>query len=174
MATYYLETDLEKIKQLALLRKEENAHFRTFLKNRNGQKIDLLVHRLNEAIAPRIDCTACGQCCRSLSPCLTGDDLKNLTRATRLPVEEVVANYTETDADGLSLKKLPCSFLTGNQCTIYQYRPQACASFPHLHKPDFQSRLRRTIENYAICPIIFNVLEHLKSEMGFEPASREE
>ncbi len=100
METYYLETDLEKIKQLALLRQEENLKFRTFLKNRNGHKIDLLVHRLNEQIAPRIDCTACGNCCRILSPCLTKEDLKHLTEATRLSVEDVIVSYTETDADG--------------------------------------------------------------------------
>jgi Fe-S-cluster containining protein len=168
MPGYHLETDLEKIRELGHLREDENYRFRTFLKNRNAHKIDLLVHRLNEEIAPRIDCTACGNCCRQLSPCLTKEDLKHLTEATRLSVEEVIATYTETDDDGPSFKHLPCSFLKDNKCSIYQHRPETCASFPHLHKSNFNSRSRQAIENYSICPIIFNVLERLKVEMRFE------
>jgi Fe-S-cluster containining protein len=168
MSGYHLETDLEKIRELGHLREDENQRFRAFLKNRNTHKLDLLVHRLNEEIAPHIDCTACGNCCRSLSPYLTKDDLRHLAEGVQLPVEDAVAAYTETDEQGLSLKHLPCCFLKDNKCTIYEHRPETCASFPHLHQPDFNSRARRTIENYSICPIIFNVLERLKAEMHFE------
>jgi uncharacterized protein len=168
MISHHLETDLEKIKELGELRDDENQRFRAFLKNRNVHKTDLLVHRLNSEIAPHIDCTACGNCCRNLSPYLTKDDLKHLTDATRLPVEEVISTYTETDDYGLSLKHLPCCFLKENKCTIYQHRPETCSSFPHLDQPDFNSRARRTFDNYSICPIIFNVVERMKTEMQFE------
>jgi len=168
MTAYHLETDLEKIKALGALREEENQRFRAFLKNRNVHKTDLLVQRLNHEIAPHVDCTACGNCCRNLSPYLTKEDLKHLAEGTQLPIEEVIANYTETDEYGLSLKHLPCCFLKDNKCTIYQQRPETCSSFPHLDKPDFNSRARRTFDNYSICPIIFNVLERLKIEMHFE------
>jgi len=169
METYYLETDLEKIKALSKLREWENERFRRFLKNRNVHKTDILVHRLNEAIAPRIDCTACGNCCRELSPYLDKQDLHLLAEATQLPVAEAITAYTERDAEGgVSFRDMPCCFLKDNKCSIYDHRPGVCHSFPHLHKPDFPSRLRVTIENYAICPIIFNVIERMKVETGFE------
>jgi Fe-S-cluster containining protein len=168
MVSHHLETDLEKISALAVLRAEENQRFRHFLKNRNTHKVDLLVQRLNNEIAPQIDCTACGNCCRNLSPYLTKEDLRRLTEAVQLPVDEVVVTYTETDEYGVSLKHLPCGFLKDHKCSIYEHRPETCASFPHLHQPDFNSRARRTFDNYAICPIIFNVLERLKVEMHFE------
>ncbi len=168
MTSYHLETDIDRIKELGNLRREENQRFRTFLKNRNVHKIDLLVHKLNAEVAPHINCTACGNCCRNLSPYLTKEDLKHLTDGTQLPIEEVITNYTETDEYGLSLKHLPCCFLKDNKCIIYQHRPETCSSFPHLHKPDFISRSRRTFDNYSICPIIFNVIERLKLEMHFE------
>jgi Fe-S-cluster containining protein len=168
MSAYHLETDLEKIRELGHLREDENQRFRDFIKHRNVHKTDLLVQKLNDEIAPQIDCTTCGNCCGSLSPYLTKNDLKQLTEVTRLPVEEVIATYTETDEQGLSLKHLPCCFLKDYKCSIYEHRPETCASFPHLHKPDFNSRARRTFENYTICPIIFNVIERLKVEMHFE------
>ena len=157
-----LVTDLEKLDILGKLREDENYRFKNFLKGQNSRKVDLLVHRINAEIAPKIDCTACGNCCKHLSPNLTKEDLKNLTGALQIPVEEVIEKYTGTMEHELSLKHLPCSFLQDNKCGIYCHRPEACASFPHLHQTGFVSRLRRVIDNYSICPIIFNVLERLK------------
>ena len=168
MTSYHLETDIDRIKELGSLRAEENQRFRALLKNRNVHKIDLLVHKLNAQIAPHINCTTCGNCCRNLSPYLTTEDLHHLNLATQLPVEEVITQYTETDEFGISLRHLPCCFLKDNKCTIYQHRPETCSSFPHLDKPDFISRSRSTFDNYSICPIIFNVIERMKMEMGFE------
>jgi Fe-S-cluster containining protein len=168
-----LEQDTRKIEELARLRKEENLKFKSFLKGRNARKISLAVHRLNNEIAPKIDCTACGNCCRNLSPCLNKEDLKKLSTALDMTTDEVVEKYTETDANGLSLKHLPCIFLANNKCTIYEHRPEPCASFPHLQEEDVTGRLRNIFDNYAICPIIFNVIEQLKLEMKFESKDAE-
>lgn len=168
MASYHFETDLDRIKELGHLREEENQRFRHFLKNRNVQKTDQLVNRLHSDVALQIDCTTCGNCCSQLSPYLSNDDVKKLAEGTRLTVEEVTGLYLETDEQGVSFRELPCHFLADNKCTIYQHRPETCASFPHLHKPDFKSRSRRTFEYYAICPIIFNVIERLKQATNFE------
>lgn len=163
-----IEIDLEKIQILSELRKEENERFRSFLKGHNARKIDLLFHKVNEEVAPKIDCTVCGNCCKNLSPYLTKDDLRNLTTGLNITVEEVVEKHTETDERGISLKHLPCCFLKDNKCTIYPHRPATCASFPHLHKPQTVTRLRAIMGSYSICPIIFNVVEHIKAEMNFE------
>jgi uncharacterized protein len=167
METYFLETDLEKIKALSTIRADENEKFRRYLKNRNVHKTDLVVHRIYNDVAPRIDCTACGNCCKQLSPYLSKSDLHLLSEATRKSIEDVLTEYTEKDEEGISFNQMPCHFLVDNKCTIYQHRPETCHSFPHLHKPDFNSRLRKVMENYAICPIIFNVVERMKIDMGF-------
>ena len=151
METYYLETDLEKISALGELRKEENYRFKAFLKKRNGYKIDLLVHQLNGQVSSRIDCITCGNCCKKLSPYLNEDDLLRLAQATRVSIEEVLSSLTEKDDAGISFRHLPCSFLAENKCTIYHHRPGNCASFPHLHKSNITSGLRRVIDNYSIC-----------------------
>jgi len=168
MEPFHLETDPDKVKELARLHEEENLRFKTLLKHRNGHKLDLQIHRLHDEVAPHIDCTACGNCCKQLSPYLTKDDLKNLCIATDLEPDNLISIYTETDAEGVTFNMLPCPFLADNKCTVYHHRPGTCASFPHLHKPDTHSRLRRMMENYEICPIIFNVVEMLKVEMQFK------
>jgi Fe-S-cluster containining protein len=55
--------------------------------------------------------------------------------------------------------------LDQNQCRVYEHRPKACRSYPHLHKKDFVSRLVGVLWNYSICPMVFNVFERLKDEL---------
>ncbi len=67
--------------------------------------------------------------------------------------------------DKFRFNRLPCPFLRCNLCTTYEHRPQDCRSFPHLHMRDFTSRLWEVVENYSICPLVFNVYEYLKKEL---------
>ena len=82
--------------------------------------------------------------------------------------EEIVEDYTETDDMGdRFFKHAPCKFLKDRKCTIYEDRPEDCSSYPHLHKDDFIFRLWGIIDNYSVCPIVFNVFEKLKDELNF-------
>jgi len=162
-----IELDLIKIKETGRLREDENFRFRNYLKGQNSDKIDRLVHRLNQEISDRIDCTSCGNCCVKLKPCITDKDLFKLSQRLEITPEQIKDNYTETDNGELYFKNLPCSFLIDKKCTIYNNRPEDCRSFPHLNKKDFTTRLFGVIENYLICPIVFNVLEELKSKLNY-------
>ncbi|HWB61903.1 MAG TPA: YkgJ family cysteine cluster protein [Chitinophagales bacterium] len=163
-----MEQNLQRIDALGKLRKEENEHFRNLVRGKNAHKVDLLVQKLNKEIAPKIDCTACGNCCRGLSPYLNKGDIKRLGEGLNLSAEQVVKRYTETDSSGVSFKHMPCKFLKENKCTVYQHRPDVCMSFPHLHKDGFITRSRRVFDNYGLCPIVFNVIEKMKQEMKFK------
>jgi len=167
--SYYndLELDLSKIEHLGKLREDENYRFRSYLKGKSGRKIDAIVHRLNKEISERIDCTACGNCCKHLCPAISKEDLKNLSSGLGMEPAKIVEKYTETIEGELSFKLLPCAFLKENKCSIYEHRPESCSSYPHLHKKDFIHRLWTVIDNYSICPIVFNVFERLKQELHF-------
>ena len=65
------------------------------------------------------------------------------------------------------MKQIPCPFLDGNLCTIYDDRPKDCRDFPHLHKRDMRSRSIALIENAELCPIVFNTLQRLKMRLGW-------
>jgi Fe-S-cluster containining protein len=55
--------------------------------------------------------------------------------------------------------------LKDNLCINYDHRPKDCSSYPHLHKNEFLSRTWGVIDNYSVCPIVFNTYEILKIEL---------
>ncbi|MBW2608683.1 MAG: YkgJ family cysteine cluster protein, partial [Deltaproteobacteria bacterium] len=69
------------------------------------------------------------------------------------------------EAGEFIFKEKPCPFLKNNLCSHYNYRPQACRSYPHLHKNNIVFRLIGVIQNSSVCPIVFNVYEYLKAEL---------
>ena len=84
---------------------------------------------------------------------------------------ELRARYLTSDAETgkYITQSLPCPFLDGNLCSIYEVRPAVCADYPHLHR-NFRSRLWQVIDNAETCPIVYNVVERLKKTLGFVDA----
>ncbi len=164
-----LITNLQLIASLAKEREEENYHFRSFLKRNDDKKTDKTVHRFNEEISAKIDCTRCGNCCRSLMINLEKSDSQRLSEHLNISEDDFEKNYTETSEEGTTIfNTIPCHFLSDNKCTVYEARPATCSEFPHLHKPGFVFRLFSVIDNYGRCPIVFNVVEELKKSLKFK------
>ncbi len=164
----HLETNLATIAGLAEDREDENWEFRSFLKGRDSSIIDEHVHRLNKEIAAQIDCTACGNCCKTFIISVEPEELEPLATHLGQPVHEVKEKYIEQSSEGnFIINTIPCHFLSNNKCSIYDHRFSTCRKFPHLDKDDFTQRLISVIKNYEICPIVFNVFEALKLEMNF-------
>jgi hypothetical protein len=164
-----LELDINKIAAMAVRKEDQNYRFRSFLKSQDDVKVDKMVQRLHARIASRIDCTLCGNCCKKLSPRVTDNEIQHLAGKENLSTADFESRFIEYDqlADGKFLKDIPCRYLREKKCTVYADRPENCQSYPHLQKPDFTSRTLGVIANYAICPIVYNVYETLKQEMGF-------
>ena len=166
-----VETDLKVIKEEARKKWDENWEFRTFLKGYDieVEELDAIVHRLYQPVHREIDCTACGNCCREISPILQYKDIERLSRGSKIHADNFKKRFLKKDdeeySEGLIFKKKPCPFLEGNVCSYYDLRPEDCRSFPHLHKADFVFRLIGVVENYGICPIVFNVYEQLKAKL---------
>jgi hypothetical protein len=102
-----------------------------------------------------------------MSPALSGRDLRRLVDHLSLPRNEVIREYLRPGEDRGSyvFRQAPCPFLHDQRCSIYGDRPDACRSFPHLHKREFRSRLIQVVENCGICPIVYNVFERLKMDL---------
>jgi len=163
----HIETNLSKIEHLAHVREDENFRFRAFLKEKDGEKVDRIVHRLHEEITGKIDCLSCGNCCK-LQVELDEEDIEVLSRLENISPESYEDSYCETDAFGdVVLKVKPCRYLEGTTCTIHEHKPRRCKEFPNTHKKDFNHRLLGMISYYEICPIVFNLMEQLKDEMRF-------
>jgi len=162
--------DLKFIARAAKRNSDENWEFRTFLKgiDMTSDELDAVVHRINDEISAQIDCTLCGNCCRASAPVLDQEDVTRFAITLEMPIQEFRETHLREDddePDTYVFNEQPCQFLEGKMCSNYEGRPKDCQSFPHLHKPEFRSRLWGVIDNYATCPIVFNVYEKLKIEL---------
>ena len=162
-----IEQNIDRIRALAREMDEENWHFRAFLKGCNASELDRKVHRLQREFASRIDCTTCANCCKEVSPILSQTDVMRLSEYLGIGISDFSERYLKPskDADRHRIRERPCPFLRKNRCTVYEARPDACRSFPHLHKKDFISRTIQVVTNCHICPIVINVFEELKEEI---------
>jgi Fe-S-cluster containining protein len=161
-----METDLIKIENHAKESENENWNFRTFLKGYDIKNLDTIVHKLFKQVSEAIDCTACGNCCKKIQPILKKKDINKLSKSLNITPNQFITEYVDKDEDGDNiLNQLPCPVLYDNKCTQYDSRPVDCASYPHLHKKDFVFRLIGVVNNYSICPIVFNVYEALKNKL---------
>jgi Fe-S-cluster containining protein len=163
-----LELDPEVVKRLAQEREGENWRFRTLLKGMDldTEELDAIVHRHYEDVARQIDCRACGNCCRDVTPSLSEHDILRLATAQGIDTSEFVQRFVVKDEEGdMLFRDSPCPFQDGNLCGVYDHRPEACRSFPHLHKNEFVFRLVQAVQNCSVCPIVFHVFERLKDEL---------
>ncbi len=160
--------DRNLIKAQAEINQEENDAFRTFLKSLNSDELDENVHAINKSITPQIDCTACGACCRQLMINVTEEEKNKVANHLQISPQRFKDDYLEESMQGkLIINTIPCHFLEDSKCNIYENRFNECREFPHLHEPNFKGRLFGTLVHYAMCPIIYNVVEVLKVEVGF-------
>jgi hypothetical protein len=172
-----LETDLDRIAALAIQRRDENQAFVYFIdivwerEGRTDAELDALLDEIAAEVIPQIDCTACANCCRSISVGLTPDDIPPLAVGLNLPADEVIARYVDRAAGARNdewgiIACSPCPLLDGQRCSIYAHRPQACRDYPAF-TPDFRWLSGAILNGVGLCPIIYNVAERLKMRLGW-------
>jgi len=161
------ETDFSKIEHLAVVREDENYRFRSFLKGKDSNKVDRIVHRLHDEITKSIDCSTCGNCCKRMNPQVKMAEIEVLAGLENITAESYIEKYCEEESGKLYLEALPCCYLNGTKCSVYDHRPEECRLFPYTHNKRFISRLYGMLERYAFCPIVFNLMERLKDELRF-------
>jgi uncharacterized protein len=169
LATNGLQDDLAILAQHAENKVTENESFRHFLGNKNPVEIDKFVFNLNDKISAVIDCTKCGNCCKSFMINVSQAEATQVATYLKIPLPNFKENYLEESQQGkLIMKSIPCSFLKDNKCTVYENRFSGCREFPHLDRPNFTDRLFGIFMYYGTCPIIFNVVEQLKIATNFK------
>ncbi|OYZ50390.1 MAG: hypothetical protein B7Y15_09040 [Bacteroidetes bacterium 24-39-8] len=147
----------------------ENLRFKDYLVSLDSTSLDQMVFELEASISAKVDCTKCGNCCKSLMITVSEPEAENLAEVLNLERNNFDKQYLEKGMHGLMLiNTIPCHFLAENKCTVYEHRFEGCREFPALHLPHFQKRLFTHFMHYQRCPIIFNVVEQLKDEMSFE------
>ena len=100
---------------------------------------------------------------------ITQPETENLATFLQMDITDLKTKYIETSLQGdMILNRIPCHFLSGTSCSIYEHRFTECREFPRLHYPNFTDRLFSTFMHYGRCPIIYNVVEELKASLMFK------
>ncbi|MEA3415064.1 MAG: YkgJ family cysteine cluster protein [Thermodesulfobacteriota bacterium] len=128
----YIETDIERVRELAEAKEDQNWRFRTFLKgvDLSVKELDSIAHRQYKDIARQIDCGTCANCCKEVSPKLSEEDVTRLASCLGISPSELTATHLRTneDEDAYCFRQKPCPFLRNNRCTVYDARPDDCRS----------------------------------------------
>jgi len=164
-------TDLVQIRRLGEKKLDENKRFRHHLKRHNF--VERRLKRIAEETADAIDCRTCANCCRAATARLIDRDIDRLVRFLGMRRDEFLRDYTvETEDEGRVLRRNEngCVLLSGNDCTVYEARPQSCQDFPHLvhGAGSFLSRMWDMADRATYCPIVYNALEAFKDETRFQ------
>lgn len=163
-----LQTSLTAIAAFAKEKETENLQFIDQLKQMNSEEVDAAVYELNQSIEQQIDCTQCGNCCKTLMVNITSEEADKAAAHLQVSRKAFDEAYVEKGSHQLMIiNRMPCHFLKGTSCSIYEHRFAGCREFPALHLPRFTDRLFTVMMHYDRCPIIFNVVEVLKKETHF-------
>ena len=162
-----MEEIIKDWRENAEKKEEETFYFIRSLKMLDSNKVDKNAKRLHEEAFTKIDCLSCGNCCKSIKPLITEKDKEKISAYMKLSIEEIELKYLELDSDNeWTVNNSPCPFLSeNNECSIYEFRPEACRSFPHTHKDGFARRSYQHTFNTIHCPITYYIVEELKKVM---------
>jgi Fe-S-cluster containining protein len=164
-------TDLVQIRLLGEKKRDENGRFRMFMKSRDHS--DRILRRIAQGIEDQIDCTQCANCCRVATAIVKERDVERLARFLRVSEAQFLKEYTQDGGEeGRILRRTDtegCVFLSGNECTVYDARPDSCQRFPHVVRGNgsILSRMWQFVDRACYCPIVYNSLEAFKEEMGY-------
>ncbi len=131
------------------------------------ERIDAVVQELYRVQTQNFDCRTCANCCKAASPHLDREDVRRLAKRlhrTQADFKRLYLVKDDTFGD-FGFSKKPCPLLVDDLCIVYPDHPRECREYPHLDKPGIVTRLINLMENYPVCPIIFNVVERLKVEI---------
>ncbi|NQY05938.1 MAG: YkgJ family cysteine cluster protein [Flavobacteriaceae bacterium] len=162
-----MEDFLNQLPKRAKDKHNENKKFFSKLKKKPPKNLDYLMQELHEDEFERTDCLTCANCCKTTGPLFTDKDIERIAKHFKQKPQQFIDQYLRIDEDNdYVLQEVPCTFLdTENYCMIYDVRPKACREFPHTDRKKFQQISNLTLNNVAICPAAYNIVEAMKERI---------
>lgn len=159
-----MEEILKDLPKKAKDKHNENKKFFAKLRKKPPKHLDLQMQELHEEEFKRTDCLTCANCCKTTGPLFTNKDIERIAKHFRQKPVQFIETYLRVDEDNDHvLKQVPCTFLgEDNYCSIYEVRPKACREYPHTDRKDFHKISNITLNNTAICPAAYNIVEEMK------------
>jgi len=162
-----MDAVLKSLPQRAKEKRQEHKRFFAKLKKKPPKQLDYLMQELHEAEFQRTDCLTCANCCKTTGPLFTNADIGRIAKHLRMKPSVFTDTYLRLDEENdYVLQSVPCPFLgADNYCSIYAVRPKACAEYPHTNRKKFHQITDLTLNNVAICPAAFNIVEALQKQL---------
>lgn len=136
------------------------------LKKKKPKHLDNIVQDFHTEVFEKIDCLSCANCCRTLGPRVTDNDVARLAKHLKIRPSDFVLSYLKIDDDkDYIFKEMPCPFLMpDNYCMVYQSRPKACREYPHTDRKRFYQLLSVTEKNIETCPAVLEISRKIVKE----------
>lgn len=156
---------IDQLPRLAADARPQHKRLFEYIKRRKPANLDQVVAQLHDEAFAQHSCLNCANCCKTTSPLFKPRDIERAAKHLRLKPSQFIAQYLQIDEDDdYVLRQAPCPFLgSDNYCSIYDHRPTACREYPHTNNRKFHTLLRITLNNTAICPAVYAIVERLKT-----------
>jgi Fe-S-cluster containining protein len=136
------------------------------IKRSRPEHLQEIAVRATDKVWEGVDCLACANCCKSMSPTYTTADIKRIAAFLKISTGELKGKWLkkERGTGNWINKNMPCQFLDlqTNFCSVYDVRPRDCAGFPHLTKKRFIDYVHVHRQNLDECPATFKMVERMK------------
>ncbi len=161
---------LRVFKKKAIRHKPAMRRFLTKLEKQPPRGLEKLTATLEKEVWAEVDCLACANCCKTMTPTFNAADLKRISAHFGQTVDEFAKQWLRRERGGSRdwlNKTEPCQFLNlkDNKCSIYAIRPADCAGFPHLPKK-MKDYVHVHKQNVEYCPATYKLVEKMMSNMG--------
>lgn len=160
-----LPINLRLFKQKVVDTKRKMRRFLTRLENEPPRGMDKKIAVLEKEVWEETDCLSCANCCKTMTPTFTQQDMKRISAHLNMTLEAFQMKWLKKekggDRDWLN-KTEPCQFLNkkDNKCSIYEVRPADCAGFPHLPRK-FNDFVHIHKQNVEYCPATYKLVEKM-------------
>jgi len=142
--------------------------FLTRLKTKTPKGLDTMAATIDKEVWKEVDCLACANCCRTMTPTFTEEDIKRIAGHFKQTPDQFKKKWLYKDKAGDWMnKQTPCQFLDlkTNYCSIYSIRPADCAGFPHLTKKKMVDYMHVHHQNIEYCPATYTMVTKMQELM---------
>jgi Fe-S-cluster containining protein len=162
--------NLRSFKRKVKLTARSMKRFLTKLEKAPPRGLDKMTVALEPEVWKEVDCLTCANCCKTMTPTYTKQDIKRISAHFNQTPKEFMDKwliYEKKDKDWQN-KKQPCQFLnlTDNKCSIYEIRPLDCSGFPHLPRKKMIDYMHVHKQNIEYCPATYKLVEKMQAAMN--------
>jgi Fe-S-cluster containining protein len=162
--------NLRSFKLKAKQKKNSMRRYLSKLEREAPKGLDKKIAVVEKEVWAETDCLSCANCCKTMTPTFTNQDMKRISAHLKMTVEAFQTKWLKRERGGSRdwiNKTEPCQFLNlkDNKCSIYEVRPADCSGFPHLSKK-FKDFVHIHKQNVEYCPATYRLVEKMMERVG--------